>query len=499
MNDPMLTVLSLSVSGSVLALALLALKPLIKGRVSKAFAYYIWIPVLLRLVVPYSALFNIADKFIGSPAAVTQVITVSADDSADGKTDAQTAAEGSRGKGAVHIELPGFITENLFRIWAVGACAGMLWFWISNLVFSRRIRKSCSAPRDADIAAIRSLRLPEGVEAACSSLVSSPMLIGIFRPLIVLPQFAYVQNGMEQELKYAVLHELTHYKKRDIFYKWFVIAVTCAHWFNPLMLLLRREITRACELSCDEAVISGLTRDEKRVYGNTLLALSANGHTRLSVPATALCEDKKELKERLLSIMKHKKTTGSMIALSLILALGLTGCAAALGTYPVKDPESSKERPASGYSENTENVVLSDSGAQDSEAVFNSEDPVSDTSSGAGTGNTERTGTAAISFFDDQMKELTFDAGWYTLAPKTIVRITVDGDIPDRIKIYLTPSGTETADLQKEIASVTVGDNGSSDVELEFGEPVMGHLQAALEYGDRTVVTELYNVYFEGN
>ncbi len=58
MNSAVITILSLSVSGSILALILLAGKPLLKNRVSMAFSYYIWILVMLRLVLPVSAPVN---------------------------------------------------------------------------------------------------------------------------------------------------------------------------------------------------------------------------------------------------------------------------------------------------------------------------------------------------------------------------------------------------------------------------------------------------------
>ena len=46
-----------------------------------------------------------------------------------------------------------------------------------------------------------------------------------------------------KDFRYIVLHELTHYKRRDMFYKW-------------LVHLMSREITKACEFSCDEAVLA---------------------------------------------------------------------------------------------------------------------------------------------------------------------------------------------------------------------------------------------------
>lgn len=101
------------------------------------------------------------------------------------------------------------------------------------------------------------------VSLAYSRYVSNPMLIDVFRPVVILPELAFVQNGMGGELKNILCHELTHYRRKDILYKWLVMAVTSVHWLNPLMFLMRNEISRTCELSCDEAVIRGMSVDEK--------------------------------------------------------------------------------------------------------------------------------------------------------------------------------------------------------------------------------------------
>ena len=41
------------------------------------------------------------------------------------------------------------------------------------------------------------------------------------------------------------------------------------------MILVRRQVSRACELSCDEAVVRGMDAAGRKHYGETLLALAA--------------------------------------------------------------------------------------------------------------------------------------------------------------------------------------------------------------------------------
>lgn len=61
MSDIFKLILSMSLSGSVLVLILLALRPFIKDRFSKAWQYYVWIIVLMRLLIPYSPEFGLVN------------------------------------------------------------------------------------------------------------------------------------------------------------------------------------------------------------------------------------------------------------------------------------------------------------------------------------------------------------------------------------------------------------------------------------------------------
>lgn len=144
------------------------------------------------------------------------------------------------------------------------------------------------------------------VELYINPLVSSPLLIGFFHPCIVLPEVDMQETGFDCIL----LHELTHLRRMDTVYKWLVQFTICLHWFNPLVHLMDREISRACELACDEAVIMKLDREKIRVYGDTLIhATGAGGTCKAPLSSVTLIEAKELLKERLGAI-----TTGAYAA-----------------------------------------------------------------------------------------------------------------------------------------------------------------------------------------
>lgn len=350
MNRVFITVLSLSISGSMMALILFAGKPLLKYRVSKAFAYYIWLLVLLRLVIPISTPINVVDTLFHIQQSNTETVE---------QTDAPTETEQTGGPqsgnslntrtaspempknetadvqasaGTRHSHPIWNLMKNSFPwLWLFGFIIRFGWFMTAYACFSRRIRCSCAAPHPDDLKVFGQMTRDHRVRLACSSYVATPVLIGLIRPIIILPQFAYVHNAMDSELRNILRHELTHYHRKDILYKWLVMAITSLHWFNPLMPLICREVGKACELSCDEVVISRMSAGEKRQYGNTLLTFSAAKKLPAGILATTLSEGKAELKERLMSIMNYKKQSTRVLILTLMLTVLLTGCAVGLG------------------------------------------------------------------------------------------------------------------------------------------------------------------------
>jgi len=150
-----------------------------------------------------------------------------------------------------------------------------------------------------------------------STLATTPMLVGFFKPEIVLPDREY----SEAELRSVLRHELIHLRRRDIVVKWLSVFVCALHWFNPVVWLARREIDRACELSCDEAAIRDLDNDGKQDYGNTLISVAADIKASRAVLSTTMCEEKEALKERLYSIMMHQKLTRAAKCVSTVVII----------------------------------------------------------------------------------------------------------------------------------------------------------------------------------
>lgn len=327
MNEFIKILLSLSVSGTLLLLLILGLKPLYKNRFSKCWQYYIWIIAALRFLLPFTPdttiVGSVFEKF--DTAAITNEIPASPNVPASvnpGNSEAELM-QTDREITAAAISEPFNIYVCLFFIWSALALALFVRKITIYQSFIQYIKASNAEVSDIKLLNLLSdceekLDIKARVELSYNPLIASPMMIGFFRPEIVLP----VGEMEEKELSYIFVHELIHYKQRDMLYKWLIQIVVCAHWFNPFVYLLEKQVNKSCELSCDEKIISVLDDKAKREYGDTLIAfMKSNNLYKSSLASVTLTEGAEQLKERLGAIMNFRKKPKWVIFISLMLTV----------------------------------------------------------------------------------------------------------------------------------------------------------------------------------
>lgn len=335
-------VLALSLSGSLVILFLLFIKPLLKDRTSKRWQYYIWLIALLRLLLPFTPeispigiLFHTLDKGSGQTDVTfyeenIEVLT----QKEEGLRPTAHSTDTLNSSTSTFSGTVGFLTAFLPYLWFLWIVLLMrkvtLYQSFVRYVKAGSIEVSDIAILDRLAVIAEQAGVKKPVELYCNPLVSTPLLIGFFRPCIVLPSMSLPDS----DFQYTVLHELTHYKRGDMFYKWLVQITLCLHWFNPLVYLMEHEISRLCELSCDEAIIRKLDSAGQHAYGDTLLhALGIGGRYKDSLASVTLNESKELLKERLETIMKFHQKKGLMIPVAALATIFLCSCASAVGTY----------------------------------------------------------------------------------------------------------------------------------------------------------------------
>ncbi len=359
MTALMKLILSLSLSGSLLILLLLLFRPLYRNRLSKSWQYYIWIVVILRLLLPVTpetslagSLFSLEEmRRTDSTAApespndqsMTAYNTIKHEaGSSDDLIRDATTAENSPSASAVSPDKEAYNEDHsqiFFFLWLTGA---LLLFVRKLTVYQSFVKYVDAGSRPLeDIGLLESFghimeqnRIKGAVDLYVNSLVSSPLLIGFLRPRIILPHTSL----SESDFYYTALHELTHYRRRDMFYKWLSQLTVCLHWFNPCVYLMSREINRLCELSCDERVIATLSDNARKSYGTTLVnAVGAGGSYKDTLASVTLHESKELLKGRLNAIMQYKKCSKPIKFITLLVTGFLLGAATVLGAYAAPD------------------------------------------------------------------------------------------------------------------------------------------------------------------
>ena len=339
MNEFIKILLSLSVSGALLLLLILGLKPLYKNKFSKRWQYYIWIVVALRFLLPFTPdttiVGSLFEKF--DTAAITNEIPTSPNvpvpaDTGNSKAE-PTQTDREITTAAMREPFNKYVC--LFFIWSALALVLFVRKVTVYQGFIQYIKAGNKEVSDIKILNLLSdceekLNIKTRVELSCNPLIASPMLIGFFRPRIILP----VYELEDKELSYIFVHELTHYKQRDMFYKWLIQIVVCVHWFNPFVYLLEKEVNKSCELSCDEKVIAVLDDKGKREYGDTLISfLKSNNLYKSSLASVTLTEGAEQLKERLGAIMKFRKKSKVITAITAIFTVIVCVCFFVTGAY----------------------------------------------------------------------------------------------------------------------------------------------------------------------
>ena len=339
MNEFIKILLSLSVSGALLLLLILGLKPLYKNKFSKRWQYYIWIVVALRFLLPFTPdttiIGSLFEKF--DTAAITNEIPTSPSvpvpaDTGNSKAEPiQTNQEVTTA--AMRDPVDKYVC--LFFIWSALALVLFVRKVTVYQGFIQYIKAGNKEVSDIKILNLLSdceekLKIKTRVELSCNPLLASPMLIGFLRPRIILP----AHEWEDKELSYIFVHELVHYKQRDMFYKWLIQIVVCVHWFNPFVYLLEKEVNKSCELSCDEKVISVLDDTARREYGDILISfLKSNNLYKSSLASVTLTEGAEQLKERLGAIMKFRKKSKVIIAITAIFTVAVCICFFVTGAY----------------------------------------------------------------------------------------------------------------------------------------------------------------------
>lgn len=337
MNTAFITVLLMSATGVLLIFCLALLRPLTTKTLTATWHYRMYILVVLFLLVPVGIvggnLFsNMPDttnrEFPNVPVILNDMITVQQTDILPIKTgQALPQTDPAPVTSAVPVTTA-FLLKTVLSfiplIWLVGVFVFIILYGIRFVRFRRKIMRISLQIDDTTILlalrnSMEEMGMSGKLQILSNNIISTPMLVGMFKTFLILPE---VEMG-EKELKVILKHELTHFKRRDLWVKSLTLAANAIHWFNPAAYRLTKNIDTFCELSCDEQVVSDMNMEERQFYGETILNVLCRVINQHSGIYATLAESKKGIERRLTHMMNVKNISKRMIIFSFVIAATL--------------------------------------------------------------------------------------------------------------------------------------------------------------------------------
>jgi beta-lactamase regulating signal transducer with metallopeptidase domain len=149
----------------------------------------------------------------------------------------------------------------------------------------------------------------------CTPMVTSPVVAGLFRPTILLPENA--NNWDSTTLHMVLLHELSHIRRRDLWVSHIAQLNCILHWCNPFVWLLRNRLRNQCEFAVDAQIIANGT--DAKCYISALCDVAESLINKQSVPSTALAmADKASLRNRVNNLLTKQKPPSPLLAVILL-------------------------------------------------------------------------------------------------------------------------------------------------------------------------------------
>ncbi|MDR0271185.1 M56 family metallopeptidase [Paenibacillus sp.] len=340
-----------SLMAGILVLLILTLQFLLKNKLEARWKYLLWLPVAIRLVLPWAPESSLSLYNVFSLKAVVPVHQMTQDFSEAGRAggaavqgehDVQLDTGGiseipalSHESGTVQkrgiwwnqIKQQGFII-GLMLVWLVG----VLFLGAKTIYDQLRLKRVLRTSRPIETRFIlalfeetkQRLGIDRNVRFVASERIPGPAVIGFRKPAIVISPSLLVTLQKEQ-LQYILGHEFAHIQRRDVAMNWVIHIILILHWFNPLLWVAVRKARQAQEMACDACVLDRMGPQQNKAYGQTIIHVLEYVSGNYHQPGVAgLSATHKEMKRRLIMIKQFNKKSYrlSILGMGMILALG---------------------------------------------------------------------------------------------------------------------------------------------------------------------------------
>lgn len=287
-------VLELSWQAGLIALAVMAVRLLLRRKASRRALCLLWVLVALRLVLPVRFTVESPVSLQAEETPVNRVYHAMQEAGAPAPSETGTAtAKPSAPSDTTAAVIPAapaaeMGTLRLFArylpwLWVMGT-GGMGAYMLLSLVWMRLTLRRAEHVRDNVY--------------RCAQW-STPFVLGIIAPRIYVPE-----SVSEEDLPQVLAHERCHIRRWDHVMKPFAFLLLAVHWFNPVLWASYILLGRDMENACDELALKNADTSRRAAYSRALVSCAAQPKMAAVCP---LAFGEVAVKERVKNVIHYKK------------------------------------------------------------------------------------------------------------------------------------------------------------------------------------------------
>jgi beta-lactamase regulating signal transducer with metallopeptidase domain len=305
MQDLIISMLQCSIRMSIPALIYIAITPLLNKRYTAKWCYYMWLIIIMGYILPFKPHFH----FVYEPSFLSRINQITSGILGENVSSDNLTVLGYQ------IGKSDFVYQAARILWILGVIIFISYHTMKHRHFVKMVNRWSKTITEIQVLDMvqrlqSELNISRRAELKLCSFISSPMMIGLIRPVILLPSLSISAD----ELRYILKHEMIHFKRKDLWYKSLVMFATAIHWFNPLIYIIAKKIAIKCEISCDADVVKNNNMNQRQEYCEAIIGVIKNQSGVQTAFSTCFYGSGKELKNRIFSIMDTgRKKTGIFI------------------------------------------------------------------------------------------------------------------------------------------------------------------------------------------
>lgn len=285
------TVLELSWQAGLIALAVMAVRLVLRKKASRRALCMLWALVALRLLLPVSLTVESPVSLQAEEAPVSRAYHAMQEARTSVPEEAAPAPAESSGAAAMVVPTEPAaepVTLRTFARW-------LPWIWVIGM--------GCMAAYMllSFIWMRLTLRRAEHIQDnvyRCTQW-STPFVLGIIAPCIYVPE-----SVSEEDLPQVLAHERCHIRRWDHVVKPFAFLLLAVNWFNPVLWAAYVLLGRDMENACDEMALKNADAAQRAAYSRALVSCAAQPKMAAVCP---LAFGEVAVKERVKNVLGYKK------------------------------------------------------------------------------------------------------------------------------------------------------------------------------------------------